>query len=599
MTTTPTIDPVTLEVIKNRLDNIADEGQLALIRTAYSTTTKEGSDASTAIFDAKGETITQAHLAIGVHLGGLAVIVKKLLEIFPEETLQDGDVLCTNDPYVGAHHLPDVILVAPVFAEGKLVAMTATMAHQQDMGGKVPGSTPTDSTEIFQEGLRISPVKAYEAGVPNKTLFGIIQSNVRTPEIVLGDMRAQLASCLTAKRRLLELFDEYGTDVVLAHMKELVERAEAMTRAKIAEIPDGTYSFEDYLDNDGIDLDRRVKICITVTKKGTELEVDFTGTSDQVRGPINSVPSVALSAIYYVVRAITDPTIPNNGGCYRVVKVKLPENSVVNPRFPAPVGFRAITLRRIVDTFIGAMAQAVPDRVHAASNGHPLHMLFGGTVLETGKAWVTGEMGTGGMGARPNKDGIDAIQTDTSNANNIPTEAVEMGYPIRILEFGLRRDSGGAGEFRGGLGFQKVYEVLQGPVIFTHRGERHFVPPWGLFGGTPGARSRSVIVYSDGREEVIPSKRVFTLDTGDRIYLWTSGGGGYGDPLERPVQAVVDDLLDRKISVETARRDYGVAIDPETLKVHDTETEALRENLRRERGSIAWTYDRGDELPKL
>ena len=596
MTVERKIDPITLEVIKNRLDNLADEAQMALLRTAYSTSVKEGSDASSAIFDGQGETLAQAHLAGGaVHLGALAVIVKRLLEYFPAETLLEGDILCTNDPYSGAHHLPDLIVVAPVLAEGKTVALTATMCHHLDVGGKVPGSTPTDSTDIFQEGLRIPPMKLYEAGKPNDVLFGLIQANVRTPEVVMGDIRAQLAACLTAKRRLLELFEEYGTETVLAYTQELLDRAEAATRAKIAEIPDGTYSFEDYLDNDGIDLDRRVRIRVAVIKQGTDLLVDFTGTDDQVRGPINGVPSVAMAAIYYVVRAITDPTIPNNGGCYRVVRAKLPENSLVNPRFPAPVAFRAITLRRIVDTLIGAMAQAVPDKIHAASNGHPLHMMVGGTDPGTGKSWVTAELGTGGMGARPTKDGVDSVTTDTSNSANVPTEAMELSNPLRILKFNLRCDSGGAGEFRGGLGFEKVYEILQGPVTVTHRGERHYLPPWGLFGGRPGARSRSVIVRHDGQEEVIPAKGVFTLETGERLLLWTSGGGGYGDPLKRPARAVLDDVLDRKIYLEAAARDYGVVIDPETLEVNDAETEALRERLRQERGPITWTYDKGEE----
>ena len=594
MTTETSIDLITLEVIKNRLDNLTDEAQVALSRSAYSTTVKEGSDASSAIFDGRGETLAQAHLAGGaVHLGGLAVIVERLLEIFPANTLSEGDILCTNDPYAGAHHLPDLIVVAPVIVNGKTVALTATMCHHQDVGGKVPGSTPTDSTDIFQEGLRIPPAKLYHAGEPNELLFDLIRANVRTPEVVMGDIRAQLAACLTAKRRLLELFDEFGVETLLAYTRELLDRAEAATRAKISEIPDGTYSFEDFLDNDGIDLDRRVRVRVTVTKQDTELLVDFTGTDGQVRGPINSVPSVALAATYYVVRAITDPTIPNNGGCYRPVRVKLPENSLLNPRFPAPVAFRAITLRRIVDTLIGAMAQAIPHKVHAASNGHPLHMMIGGTDPTTGKVWITAELGTGGMGARPTKDGIDAIQTDTSNSANVPAEATEMGFPLRITKFGLRRDSGGAGRFRGGLGFEKLYEVLEGPVIVTHRGERHFVSPWGLFGGLPAARSYSVIVRRDGTEEVIPSKMVFTLETGERLFLWTSGGGGYGDPLTRPIDAVLDDVLDRKVSIESARRDYGVTIESETLQVNETETNALRESMSNERGPVTWTYDLG------
>jgi N-methylhydantoinase B len=358
-------------------------------------------------------------------------------------------------------------------------------------------------------------------------------------------------------------------------MAALLDRAEVRTRALIEKIPDGTYTFTDYLDNDGLDIERRINITATVTVKGSDIHVDFTGTSPQVRGPFNAVPACALSAVRYVVRALTDPDIPNNEGCYRMISLTLPEKSLLNPKRPAPVNCRAVALRRVVDTVMGAFAQALPGRVPAANNGHPLNALFGGEDPATGKIFILTENGTGGMGARPTKDGVDCICTDTSNSMNIPAEVVESGTPLRITYFRIRRDSGGAGRHRGGCGFEKEYECLAERIVVSHRGERHYTQPWGLEGGRPGASSRSVIVRANGQHETVPSKMTIELRRGDRLVLWTSGGGGYGDPRDRPAEAVLDDVLDGKVSVEAAEREYGVAIVNGSVDV--PRTHALRE----------------------
>jgi N-methylhydantoinase B len=570
-------DPVTLEVIRSRFDIIAEEMQTALVRAAYSSVVKAG-DASAAIFTARGETIAQA-TALPGHLGMLVPAVGSILRTFPPAEMRGGDIYILNDPYDGGTHIPDIILVTPVIHEGQVVALCASIAHMQDMGGKVPGSIATDATEIYQEGLRIPPLKFYEEGHPNRTLHRLIEKNVRIPNVVMGDLRAQIAAGAVGYRRLLNLFDEYGQDTVLAYVNELLDRAEMMTRQKIQEIPDGSYSFTDYVDNDGIDLERRIKIQATVTIQGSDISVDFTGTNPQVKGPINCVPSGVLAAVYYVVRAITDPTIPNNAGCYRPVQVHLPRGSVVNPNPPAAVSTRSVVMEAVVAVLLGALVKAMPNRIPAASGGNALVMFMGGIDPLTGESYVCPEMGTGGFGARPTRDGIDVLHADVINAMNVPVEAVEMEFPLRVHRHSLWTDSGGAGRYRGGLGYEKVFELLRGESSVTHRGEYHFHAPWGLFGGRPSRKSRSVILRQDGRTEVIPSKQVFILQAGERVHVCTAGGAGYGDPLERPAGTVLADVLDGKVSREAARTEYGVVITGENPVVDKEATRRLRREI--------------------
>lgn len=570
-------DPVTLEVIRSRFDIIAEEMQTALVRAAYSSVLKAG-DASAAIFTAQGETIAQATSLPGL-LGMLIPAVDSILRAFPLTEMRDGDIYILNDPYDGGTHIPDITLVTPVFHKGQVVALCVSIAHMQDMGGKVPGSIATDATEIYQEGLRIPPLKFYEEGHPNQTLHRLIEKNVRIPNVVMGDLRAQIAAGAVGYKRLLTLFDEYGQDTVLSYVSELLDRAEIMTRHKIQEIPDGSYTFADYVDNDGIDLDRRIKIQATVAIQGSDISVDFTGTDPQVKGPINCVPSPVMAAVFYVVRAITDPSIPNNAGCYRPVQVHLPKGSVVNPNPPAAVTIRSVVMEAAVAVLLGALVKAIPDRIPAASGGNALAMFMGGIDPLTGEPYVCAELGTGGFGARPTKDGIDVLHADVVNGMNVPVEAIEMDFPLRVHRHSLWTDSGGAGCYRGGLGYEKVIELLQGEISVAHRGEYHFHAPWGLFGGRPGRKSHSVILRQDGGTEVIPSKQVFTLRAGERVHVCTAGGGGYGDPLGRPAEAVLADVLDGKVSREKARAEYGVVITEENPVVNEKATQRLRQEM--------------------
>jgi N-methylhydantoinase B len=586
------IDLITLEVLRNKFDVIADEMEIALLRSSYSPIVKEGMDASSALFNTRGETIAQA-ASIPIHLGCLVPAVQKIVETFDPETMVEGDVYIMNDPYNGGSHLPDIIIVVPIIHEGQAVALSATMTHNQDVGGKSPGSVPTDATEIFQEGVIIPPLKFYEAGKPNATLHAMLRKNVRIPDILMGDLHGQISAGNVGRVRFLELLGDYGRPTIEQAITELMDRAEALTREKIAQIPDGTYRFTDYLDNDGIELDKPIKIHVAVTVKGDQVHIDYTGTSPQVKGPLNSVPSASIAGAYYLMRCITDPSIPNNSGCYRPLSFTLPEGTLVNPRHPAPVNARTATIVRIADTIHGALAQALPGKLPAAPSGQLLIMAFGGIDPKTGESYVTSELGAGGVGGRPVKDGIDVMEMGPSNCMNIPVEAFEMGHPLRIHSYTIKEDSGGPGEFRGGLGAAKVFEPVRGDVTVSLRGERYFTQPWGIYGGEPAASAVAWVERTDGTTDPIHSKRVFTLKPGEKLHVHTPGGGGYGDPLLRPPAKVLLDIQDRRVSVTQARAHYGVVLTADGGAVDETATRREREALRTKRGEVNWVFDHG------
>jgi len=553
------LDPITVEVIRNRLDMIAEEMQTTLLKSTCSPIVKEGLDASACLFTVDGTTLAQA-CAIPIHLATLIPAVAAICAQYPVAQMRPGDVYLMNDPYLGGTHLPDIAIVMPVFAEGRPLALAATMTHHQDVGGLAAGSVPTNAVEIFQEGLRLPPLRWAEAGRFDEGLTRLLQLNVRIPDTFLGDLHAQIAACKVAGQRLGEAADRFGAELLGAVFDDLIARAETMTRAAIRAIPDGTYRYVDWLDNDGIDLDRRLRIEVAVTVAGDDILFDLTGTSPQARGPVNCVPSGSLAAACFAVRALTDPSIPNNGGCFRPITLKLPEGSLVNPRAPAPVNARSATIKRITGCMLAALAEVLPDRVPAPSGGELLVMAFGGH-WQGGRPFVTGELLAGGSGAGQGFDGIGAIETDATNCMNLPAEAMELEAPIRVLRWELRRDSGGAGRFRGGQGQEKEFEILataEGPVSFTHRGERHFVAAQGLEGGGAGACAQSVIRRAAGGEEPIASKRVTELAAGDRVVIGTAGGAGWGPPAARDRAQVAADLADGRIGAAAAAADHGL-----------------------------------------
>ena len=555
MTTT---DPITLEVVRNKVDGIANEMQSTLLRSSFSTVVKEGLDASASLFTPDGETLAQA-IAIPIHLATLIPIVETITRTFPPDEMKPGDLYIMNDPYLGGTHLPDIAIVMPVFFNEKVIAFSAAMTHHQDVGGMSPGSVPPNATEIYQEGIRIPPLKLREGNEFNHTLVEMLKLNVRVPQVFMGDIGAQISACTVGARRISELADRYGYGQTLQIFNELLDRSELLTRKALEAIPDGTYSYVDYLDNDGVNLDESVRIQVAVTLRGSELHCDFEGTDPQTRGPFNAVRSGSQAAAYYAVRAVTDSSIPTNGGCFRPVSLHLPEGSLVNPVEPAPVNSRTATLKRIAGSIVGALKGALPDKIPADSAGELLVLSLGGKNL-SGKPYVVGEFNAGGSGGGPRKDGVDVIETDGSNCMNMPVEALELEAPARVHRMSLRRDSGGIGEYRGGLGCVREIEFLSDNIALTHRGERHRHAARGSRSGGDGAKAFSKIVRQDGSEEVVHSKLFTVVHSGERLIVETAGGGGYGNPHERDRQSVQEDVRNRKVSEESAKKDYGLSI---------------------------------------
>ncbi len=559
-TSTTQLDPITVEVVRHKLEGIANEMESTLLRSSFSPIVKEGLDASAALFTVGGETLAQA-CAVPIHLATLIPIVETLLKEYPLDTMSDGDVYIMNDPYLGGTHLPDIALVMPIFDKGHPIALSAAMTHHQDVGGMTPGSIPTNATEIFQEGLRIPPLKLRDAGRMNETLVKMIRLNVRIPDTVMGDLNAQIAGCTIGARRMQDLAHTYGHNHLHAIFQELLDRSEVMTRDALRAMPPGTYRHVDFLDNDGIELDRRIRIEVAVTVKDGAIHCDFEGTSGQLKGPFNVVKSGSQAAAYFAVRALTDPSIPTNAGCFRPVSLHLPRGTLVNPQEPAPVGSRTATIKRITGCILGAFKDALPEKVPADSAGELLTLAFGGRKPDGSGSFVVGELIAGGSGAGIRSDGADVIETDATNCMNLPAEALEMEAPLRVRRMALRPDSGGPGMQRGGLGVIKEFEVLDTETTLTHRGERHYCPAAGSQGGQAGAPAHSVIRHADGREEVVPSKQVTVLKPGDRLIVETAGGGGYGDPGRRDPALVRADVANGKVSREAAARLYGQAVD--------------------------------------
>ena len=540
------LDPITVEVTRNKLEGIANEMQSTLLRSSFSPIVKEGLDASAGLFTADGTTLAQA-CAIPIHLATLIPGVRKAIEMWPHDTMRPGDIYALNDPYLGGTHLPDIMIIRPVFHGGRVIAFSAAITHHQDMGGISAGSVPTNAVDIFQEGLRIPPLKLYDAGVLNETLVAMLRLNVRIPDTVMGDVHAQVAATNVGARRLVELAERLGTQATMAIFDELLDRSERMTRDALARIPAGIYRYVDFLDNDGVDLDKPIRIEVAVTIADGTIHLDFTGTSPQVRGPLNCVPSGTLAAACFAVRALTGALIPTNGGCFRPVTMHLPEGSVLNPREPAPVNARTATIKRVAGSIIAALAEVLPDLIPAASSGEMVMLALGGRTAAD-LPFVTADQIAGGSGASRHLDGVDVIETDATNGMNLPAEALELEAPIRLRQVAIRTGSGGAGQHRGGLGTVREFEMLANDITLSYRGERHFSRPRGLFGGEDGASARAVIHRADGTMEEIASKLVTRLHRGDRLVIETAGGAGYNPLSLRSAADLADDIADGKVA---------------------------------------------------
>ena len=573
-------DPVLTQVVGSYVLAAAEEMGVSLMRTAYSTNIKERGDCSTAIFDAHGDTLAQAS-HVPLHLASLMGLVRRVAQEYGPDEIEPGDVFLANDPYQGVgSQLNDIAVAAPVFWEGEVVAYAATIAHHSDVGGRFPGSEAAACTTMYEEGLRLPVVRLYRRGELQGDVLRIVQTNSRVPRNIAGDMRAQVAAVRLGVRRVEELHARYGGDVVAACLTSWLDYAEARVRHAIRELPEGSYSFWDHLEEEGAS-DGTARLQVAVTVRDGSLRFDFTGCPPQV-GNSHNVPWLALLAtVYYAAKAVLDPEVPPNSGYYRAIEVVAPSGTIVNAAPPAAVGTRNHTCQKLVDVIMGAFAQAAPERVIAGCASSKL-MIVGGVNPRTGHPFIDYEASAGGLGARHGKDGLDVCRAHMTNTSNLPIEALEMEDPLLVVRYEMVPDTGGPGRFRGGLGMRRDTVMLGGG--FTHSGFAigHKYPGVGLAGGQRGritAPSMLVLDPGTGGERALDPAAFYTLSEGDVLSVSTPGGGGYGDPCERDVEAVRRDVLEGKVTPEGAARDYGVAVDAEG-NLDLARTAELRASLR-------------------
>ncbi len=553
----PKLDPITLEILFNGLRSITDETYIALTRSAYSTNIKERRDHSTAICDADGVLIVQAENSLPIHLASMIGLMDSLLKKFGREDIHEGDLFVANDPHVaGGTHLPDINLALPIFEDGELVAFVCNIAHHADVGGMVPGSMAGGMSEIYQEGLRIPVVKLFRRGEIQQDLFDLMLLNVRLPEERLGDYYAQIAACRLGERRLREMIGKYSIDLLRTTFSEIVTRTEQRMRDGVRTIPDGVYEFEDVMDDDGlgaVDIPIRLRIEI----KGDRMHADFSGTSPQVQGNINVTMNATQAAVAYCLKGMLDPEIPNNQGVLNVCETSAPEGCLLNCVAPAPVAARAHTSQRIVDVVIGALANALPDAAVGAANGANTTAVFSGVDPSTGRGYLYLETLGGGFGGRNDRDGTDGIQVHITNTSNLPIEVIETEYPLRVESYGLIEDSGGAGQYRGGMGIRRVIGPVGHECVFNGAGERFRHQPWGIFGGKPGGSGRFARIGANGNEESLENKPAgITLRATDKIVVETPGAGGYGEASKRDREAIAADQASEKFSSAFVRTHY-------------------------------------------
>ena len=548
------IDRTTVEVIRGALVYAAEEMGIALKKSAYSPNIKERMDHSCALFDPERRLIAQAE-HIPVHLGSMSFAVREGLNAYKGK-LGPGDMILLNDPYLSGTHLPDLTLIAPIYHGDLLIGYAANKAHHTDIGGKAPGSIAGDSTELFQEGLIIPPVKFVKSGAIDPELSWLIRSNVRTPEVQMGDLRAQIAANYTGIRRVLELAEKYGAQVLHTSMEEIMDYSERRMRAAISEMPGGVYEASDYMEDvPGWGL---AEIRVKVTVEGGGVSFDYSGTCPQVEAPINAPLGVTIAGIYYTLITVTDPTIPVNDGCFRPVTLIIPEGTMMNPRRPAPVaGGNVETSQRNVDVLMKAFARIMPGKVTAAGLGTMNNVSVGG-IRPDGTPWTFYETIGGGSGGRPNSDGVDGVHVNMTNTMNTPVESIEAYLPMRFLSYGLRPDTGGAGEYRGGCGIERSWMLTVSRATLSILAERTKVKPWGLQGGEPGALGEYILVKWNGDIFKLPSKCTVQMEKGDSLIIHTPGGGGFGDLKKRDPEKVKRDVANGLVSVEAALRIYGI-----------------------------------------
>jgi N-methylhydantoinase B len=580
-------DPIVLELFKNAVFSIADEMALTVFRTTYSGVLKDNMDYSTGLADAEGRLVAQG-LTLPGHLGSVPTALASIMRHYNED-MHPGDVFIMNDPFDGGMHLPDIFVVKPLYHGGDRVAFAATVCHHTDVGGRVAGSNASDSTEIYAEGLRIAPLKLYEAGKLNQTIMTFNEKNVRLPVKVFGDLRAQLAACHIAETQFGELVAKYGVGRTKALMRETIDYAERLTRAALRDLPDGKWSFEDWIDDDGIDYGKPIRLYVTLCKAGGHMVVDWTGTSPQVKGAINNTLSFTKAASYTGVRSVLPQDIPNNEGVFRAVDVICPPGTVGNGVLPASCAARGLTGFRMTDCIFGALAMMLPDKVKAAGDGGNTGISIGGYDANR-KPFIYVDFTCGAWGARPWADGLDGNSHMFANMASHSIEVTEAEHPIQLLAYEFVPDKAGAGKYRGGVPFRRDYRFLEAEGVLQVRSDRRDHRPFGLYGGSPGRPSENYL-NPDAEKRALPGKFTMTVRRGDVFRHVLAGAGGWGDPLERDPAAVLRDVRNELLSPAKAAADYGVVVDTARWTIDERATAERRAAIRRTR---SWR-----EVPKV
>ncbi|HEY2616577.1 MAG TPA: hydantoinase B/oxoprolinase family protein [Acetobacteraceae bacterium] len=587
-----TSDPITEELFRNAIAALGDEMVLTIYRTAYSGVLKNIMDYSAALCDAQGRLAAQG-LALPGHLCSIPVALQAVLRHFGDD-IAEGDILINNDPYDGGMHLPDIFIFKPLFAPGKQgggpIAYAATICHHTDVGGRVPGSNASDSTEIYAEGLRIPPLKLYERGTPNATLFRMIDRNVRVPGRVLGDIRSQLAACEIAARGMTDLVARYGADDVVSLMNATMDYSERLTRHCLSELPDGEATFTDWIDDDQIDVGVPIPLVCTVRKRGDAMEVDWTGSAPQVKGAINNTWSYTAAMSFTAVKSVLSINMPNNDGVFRPIKVIAPAGTITHGKLPAACAARGLTGFRGVDCCFGALAKLYPDRVIAASEGGNTGITIGGYDKAL-QPFIYVDFLSGCWGGRPWADGLDGNTSMFANMASFSVEVIEAENPLEVLDYEFVPDTGGAGRFRGGMSQRKTWRMLADEGILQVRADRQTHRPYGLYGGGPGAAGRNVLDTGLPTEQTLHAKLTMTLRKGQLFRHELPGAGGWGNALERDLALVAKDLRDGLVTIAGAARDYGVVARGDPPEIDQSATETLRATLGARRArlpDVAW-----------
>ena len=583
-----TMDPITLEVLTEGLISVVREMRATVFRTARSVAIYEAKDFSCGLFDPQTQVIAQSE-DIGAHVVPLPWSVASAMEEFAGD-LAPGDVIVLNDPYRGGTHLNDVTLIYPVFAGERLIFFPAVREHWADVGGMVPGSLSGLATEIYQEGVRIPPIKIIDRGRVNKAAMDLILSNMRVPDERLGDFHAGMAACHTAEKRIHELIARYGTETLLECVRLNLERSEARMREQIARLPDGEFYYEDYLETFGERGLEPLLLPLRLAVSGYGLIAVFTGASPQVPVPVNSTLAVTAASVFITLKSVLDPTAPINQGSFRPVEVVAPERTIVNVRHPAPAGSHGEIRKRVVAAMLGCLSQIVPELVSGDIHRTSFHNLIGGLHPRTGREYVHYEWSSGGNGAFAEDDGTSAMATiDWGDLTTVqPSEVLETRFPLVVEWSRLGVDSGGDGAHRGGLGMRRALRLAEGTASYSLLADGAVVPPFGILGGESAAPVDSFVVR-DGREIRFPQPGKvggFALRAADVVILQSAGGGGYGDPLGRPVERVAADVREGYVSAAHARHTYGVVTGDDGL-LDSAATEAARRDLRAARRYLA------------